>query len=133
MRKLLAAVLLYILCASYVQASLAPASLVGLWRFGQYKVWVQINPDGSAYQCRIAPSGTVYAATGTFTSPGSLHGHQIWGVDQVSLHAGTLVVKDLGGSYEYQATTQPMGAACSAPEQRSNISSKRTREKPRAA
>jgi len=112
MRKLLTLVFLYFLCASYVQASSAPASLTGLWQFGQYTVWVQINPDGSAYQCRIAPGGTVYAATGTFTSPGSIHWHQIWGVNQVSLRAGALVVKDHGGSYEYQATSQPMAAAC---------------------
>jgi hypothetical protein len=114
MRKLLTFVLLYSICATYALATPVPASLTGLWQFGRYMVWVQINPDGSAYQCRIAPKGTVFKATGTFTSPGSIHWHQIWGVDQVSLRKGILVVKDQDGSYEYQAASQPMGASCSA-------------------
>jgi hypothetical protein len=133
MRNLSAVVFLYFLCLTHVQASSAPVSLTGLWQFGQHTVWVQINRDGSAYQCRIAPGGTVYSSRGTFAAPSSIHWSKIWGVDKVSLRAGALVVKDRHGSFRYHATSQPMEAACLASWLRSNISSKRTREKPRAA
>jgi hypothetical protein len=126
MRIVLAVVLLFFLDSTHAKSPSSLSSVTGLWQFGQHTVWIQIDQDGAAYQCRIASSGTVYASKGT-ASFSSIHWQQIWGTDRISIHIGSLVLKGLYGSFEYHTTSQPMGSACLAARQRSNISSKRTR------
>jgi hypothetical protein len=133
MRLLLTAVLLLFMGVAHGQEPSVPASIAGLWQFGEHTVWIRIDPNGTAYQCRIAPGGTVYTSEGTFAPPSSIRWRQIWGTDQISNpQAGTLILKGPYGSFEYHATSRPMYGACAAPGQASNSSSKRTRV-PRAA
>ncbi len=127
MRILLSTVLLYLAGCAYAQTPPLLPSAAGLWQFGQNAAWVQISLDGAAFQCRIAPDGTVYTSKGSFVATNAIHWQQIWGIDQVSLPAGALVLKGRYGTFEYRRTSQPMGAACVAAPQGANISSKQTR------
>jgi len=133
MRLLLTIALLVFMGVAHGQGPSVPASIAGLWQFGEHTVWIRIDPNGTTYQCRIAPGGTVYTSEGTFAPPSSIRWRQIWGTDQASNpQAGALILKGPYGSFEYHATSQPMYGACAAPGQASNSSSKRTRV-PRAA
>ena len=114
MRILLALATLFFSSLSYAQISPALDSATGLWQFGEHTVWIHIGQDGSASQCRIALGGTVYVSTGVVIAPSSIQWRKIWGVDQVSLHDGTMVLKGPYGAFEYHRTSQPMAAACSA-------------------
>ena len=112
MRTLLALILGFFSILSYAQRPSVLASATGLWQFEEHTVWVQIDQDGSAYQCRIAVGGTVYASTGTVVAPSSIHWQKIWGIDQVSLQADTMVLKGPHGAFRYQRATQTMAPAC---------------------
>jgi len=114
MRTLLTLATLLLSSLGSAHASPALATVSGLWQFGEHTVWVQIGQDGSAFQCRIAPGGTVYASTGVVVAPSSIQWRKTWGVDQVSLHGGTMVLKGPYGAFEYHRASQPMASACSA-------------------
>ena len=124
MRTLLTLATFFFSSLSYAQVSPALASASGLWQFGEHTVWVHIEQDGSAFQCRIAPGGTVYASTGVVVAPSSIQWRKTWGVDQVSLHGDTMVLKGPYGAFKYHRTSQSMASACSASLRRSNISFK---------
>jgi len=124
MRTLLALIFGFFSILVYARAPSVLPSAAGLWQFGEHTVWIQIDQDGSAYQCRVAPGGTVYASTGTVVAPSSIHWQQIWGIDQISLHADTMVLKGPYGAFEYQRTSQTMVHACVVARQRSNTSFK---------
>jgi hypothetical protein len=124
MRTLLALIFGFFSILGYAQTPSALASAAGLWQFGGNTVWVQIDQDGTAYQCRVAVDGTVYASAGTVVAPSSIHWRQIWGIDQVSLQADTMVLKGPYGAFRYQRAPQAMAPACVVARQRSNISFK---------
>lgn len=120
MRTLLALILGLFSILGYARAASVLPSVAGLWQFGEHTVWIQIDQDGSTYQCRVAPGGTVYTSTGTVVAPSSIHWQQIWGIDQVSLHADTMVLKGPYGAFEYQRTSQAMVPTCVVARHRSN-------------
>jgi len=124
MRTLLALIFGFFSILGYARTPSALASAAGLWQFEGNTVWVQIDQDGSAYQCRVAVDGTVYASTGTVVAPSAIHWRQIWGIDQVSLQADTMVLKGPYGAFRYQRAPQAMAPACVVARPRSNISFK---------
>lgn len=55
-------------CPSTFTHALAPASAFeGLWQYPGRGVWIHVWPDGFAFQCRIAPDGTVFASAGALS------------------------------------------------------------------
>ena len=54
-----------------------------MWTFPDKQVWIVVREDGTAIQCRIDPSGTVYFSKGTFRAPDTLAWEKLWGDDKV--------------------------------------------------
>jgi hypothetical protein len=106
------AVLALFSCVGYAQTPAILPSVAGLWRFAEKSVWIQIDENGSAYQCRIGKEGTVYSARGTFAAPDSIEWRAIWGVDKISLRSGTMSLKGPYGEFEFHRTTKGLDPAC---------------------
>jgi hypothetical protein len=113
------AVLALFSCVGYAQTPAALASVAGVWQFGENSVWIQIDDNGSAYQCRIGKEGTVYSSTGAFVAPNSIEWRAIWGVDKISLHSGAMLLKGPYGEFEFHRTTKAISPACLPARQRS--------------
>ncbi|WP_125903130.1 hypothetical protein [Luteibacter rhizovicinus] len=111
------AALLLVIVSSAICAADAkpPASLVGLWQFRDNTVWISIQPDGTTFQCRVAPGGTVFKSEGHFTSTHSIQWKTIWGTDDVTLKVDHLVVHGKWGDFSYHRTAVPMGSPCARP------------------
>jgi hypothetical protein len=65
-------------CVGYAQATVTLPSVVGMWQFATNSVWIQIDSDGSTYQCRIGKEGTVFSSRGAFVAPDSIKWRAIW-------------------------------------------------------
>jgi hypothetical protein len=87
-------------------------SIVGTWRFPDRDVWVVVNPDGSARQCRIAPDRTVIFSKGTFRAPDVLAWDQIWGEDKVAHDKDAITLTGKFGSFTYKSDSGPLAATC---------------------
>jgi hypothetical protein len=94
------------------KSSLPLSSVAGLWQFGDHAVWIRVNPDGSALQCRIAPGGTVYTSRGIFVSPDAIRWQTIWGVDQISLENDAMTLHGKWGDFVYHRAEISMSYAC---------------------
>ena len=88
---------------------------VGLWQFPQRQVWVQINADGSTYQCRVAPTGTVFESKGHFIAPDAISWQEIWGTDRVTVNPDNIILHGQWGDFTYVRATAPLDSACSTP------------------
>jgi hypothetical protein len=93
-----------------------PSSLVGLWQFGGHTVWVKVNADGTALQCRVAPGGTIYQSEGRYVLPQSIHWQEIWETDEITSADGQITLHGKWGSFTYHRTTEAMNAACFSPQ-----------------
>jgi hypothetical protein len=118
MPKLRIAVLVLFSYAGYAQTPTALTSVAGLWQFAENSVWIQIDENGSAYQCRIGKEGTVYSSMGSFVAPNSIEWRAIWGVDRISLRSGAIVLKGPYGEFEFHRTSKAIGPACLPARQR---------------
>jgi len=116
MRNLVVAVALFIqaFCMAATPSDLDQA--VGLWQFPDRGVWVQVDPDGSAFQCRSAPSGRLFSSKGKFVPPHAIEWHDIWGTDQVSFEDGALTLTGKWGVYSYHKAQDPLYERCLASE-----------------
>ena len=92
-------------------------SIVGLWQFPERGVWVEIDADGSTFQCRVAPSGTVFMAKGHFITDKSILWSDIWGVDQVRANENSITLQGKWGAFTYVRATTPMNSACSTSDE----------------
>jgi hypothetical protein len=88
--------------------------MVGLWQFPDRGVWVRIDADGSAFQCRIAPGGTVFVAKGRLVAGKTIVWNDIWGVDRVVFNANSITLEGEWGAFTYVRATSPMNGACFA-------------------
>jgi hypothetical protein len=96
-------------------------SISGLWQFAEYNVWIQIDENGAAYQCRIGKEGTAFSASGTFVSPNSIEWHNIWGTDTVTLASGTMTLKGRFGEFKHHRASKPINPACLPVRQRGGV------------
>ena len=87
-------------------------SIVGTWKFPDTDVWVVVNADGSAKQCRIAPDLRVYFSKGKFRAPDTLTWDQIWGEDKVSHDKDAITLTGKFGSFTYKSASGPLAASC---------------------
>lgn len=92
----------------------APEAAVGDWQYPEKQVWIHIAPNGMALQCRVAPGGTTYKSSGRFVSASKIRWDRIWGIDRVTLKAGTLSLSGKWGTFGYQRRVDPMDARCLA-------------------
>ena len=116
MRNLAIALLLSVqgLCAAAEPNELG--DVVGLWQFPDRGVWVLVNRDGSAFQCRHAPSGTLFTSKGKIVAPHAIEWQDIWGTDQYTLVEGALTLSGKWGVYSYRKAKGPMYEGCVAAE-----------------
>ncbi len=87
-------------------------SIVGTWRFPDRDVWVVVNADGTAKQCRIAPDRSVIFSKGKFRAPDTLTWDQIWGDDKVSHDKDAITLTGKFGSFTYKSDSGPLAASC---------------------
>jgi hypothetical protein len=100
--------------------SMPPSWLVGLWQFSGNTVWVQVRPDGSVFQCRVAVGGTVFESEGRYVSPQSIHWQQIWGTDEVTQNFDEITLHGKWGNFSYHRASIAISPSCSvAPKQNS--------------
>jgi hypothetical protein len=89
-------------------------AIVGTWRFPDRDVWVVVNPDGSAKQCRIAPDHTAIFSKGKFQAPDILAWDQVWGEDKVAHSKDAITLTGKFGSFTYKSDTGPLSDRCPA-------------------
>jgi len=87
-------------------------SIAGTWRFPDRDVWVVVNPDGTAKQCRIAPDRSVISSKGKFQAPDILAWDQIWGEDKVAHGKDAITLTGKFGSFTYKSDSGPLSASC---------------------
>jgi hypothetical protein len=117
MRRIFLALLLSTLSVACSSSPSVLSGAVGLWQFPNRGVWIQVNVDGSAFQCRYAPSGRLFKSKGTFVPPHSIVWQwDNWGTDQVSLAAGMLTLSGKWGAFSYARATAPIYKPCLAPD-----------------
>jgi hypothetical protein len=107
------AVILFLAVPGLACAAVSPpSSLVGLWQFGEHTVWVKIDRDGTALQCRVAPDGTVYASEGRYASPRSIHWQKLWDTDEITSDDDQMTLHGKHGNFSYHRTSEAMSPAC---------------------
>jgi hypothetical protein len=87
-------------------------SIVGTWRFPDRDVWVVVNADGTAKQCRIAPDRTVIFSKGKFQAPDTLAWDQTWGEDKVAHGKDAITLTGKFGSFTYKSDSGSLAASC---------------------
>jgi len=80
------------LLASGRVAAIDLSEITGLWQFPAKAVWIQINADGSIFQCRIDRDGTVISSPGKFAPPNAISWERFWDTEHIEYRAGELVV-----------------------------------------
>jgi hypothetical protein len=114
MRRLLTSSFVGFCCLCQAASVTVLDSIVGPWQFPDRSVWVEIKADGSAFQCRRAPSGTIYTSKGSFVPPDMIVWLDIWGTDKVSRVGETITLTGKWGSFSYGKPTEPMSDQCSS-------------------
>lgn len=84
---------------------------VGLWRFPYTAVWVDISESGDVFQCRIAADEVVIASRGTIDGDTILW-DEIWGIDQVKVVEGELLLDGIYGEFSYISDGLEMHVSC---------------------
>ena len=97
----------------HVRSQPVGIGLLGLWQFPQRGVWIQVNADGSAFQCRIAQNNVVISSRGRVAKASkTIVWEQVWGTDRVTVTAETLTVEGQFGTFEFERALVPMSDAC---------------------
>jgi hypothetical protein len=89
-----------------------PSWMVGLWQFDGHTVWIKIDPNGDALQCRIAPGGTVYKSEGRYGAGESIRWEINWGTDKITRQEGLMSLSGKYGSFAYHRTDGGMSPRC---------------------
>jgi hypothetical protein len=111
---ILFAVLAFSSSAVQSAAHAPPEAIRGTWQFQSKKVWVQINADGTAFQCRIGPGGTVFFSKGKFVAPHSIIWQNIWGTDKLSGGDDNLTLHGKAVDSTFVRADFPLDPQCSA-------------------
>jgi hypothetical protein len=86
--------------------------LVGLWQIPQGWVWIKIDPDGSALQCR-AGSNIVLASRGHLSEDSrEIRWEYLWGTDEVLTTARTLRLAGRFHAFKFKKVGTPINDAC---------------------
>jgi len=102
-----------LLWVNTAQSSTTDAAIfAGLWQFPHRMVWIEIDSDGSAFQCRIAPDDAVILSKGVLSPPDKIVWEQVWGEDTLTLEKDVLSVAGTYGEFEFVRATVPMRENC---------------------
>jgi hypothetical protein len=88
--------------------------LAGLWKFEDKAVWISIDKDGSAFQCRLA-GDTPISSRGTLGKDGAIAWQNLWGIEPVRLERGRLVISGSPGETSYYRSEGLISPRCSTP------------------
>jgi hypothetical protein len=88
--------------------------IVGLWQYPNRRVWVLVQANGSAFQCRDAPSGKFFTSEGRYVPIRSIQWNEIWGTDKVSVRDGAMALEGKFGTFAYSKAKDPMDEGCRA-------------------
>jgi hypothetical protein len=89
-------------------------ALLGLWQFPERLVWIEINPDMSAFQCRIATNNVVISSWGEVVGNATINWKENWGPDLAHADSHTLTIDGAFGVFEFEKPVMPMNQACVA-------------------
>ncbi len=93
--------------------SATPSWMVGVWQYENRLVWIKVDADGSAYQCRIAPAGTIFTAKGRFVAPRSIRWKTLWGTDEITRQDDQIAVgQKWQTTTAYHRANGDMSASC---------------------
>jgi hypothetical protein len=86
----------------------------GLWQFEDRLVWIRIDADGGAYQCRVATRSPLvtFTSKGVFQSPDRIAWAQHWGTERIEHRPGTLTVHSKGGTFTFVPAKVQMAPEC---------------------
>ncbi|MCM3874191.1 MAG: hypothetical protein ND895_26175 [Pyrinomonadaceae bacterium] len=87
---------------------------MGVWKYPERSVWIQILPDGRSFQCRIAPEGTVITSEGVFIG-GQIEWRKIWGTDTITRNKTSITLCGKYGVSTLVQTQSEMDSACKSP------------------
>lgn len=95
-------------------AALDVTTIARLWQFPEREVWIRIDADGTAFQCRIASRSPLTAITskGIFRPPEHIVWEQYWGTERIVHERGMLIVHSKLGPFEYVPAAHPMAPEC---------------------
>tara|TARA_Y100000815_G_C13134246_1_gene421738 strand:+ start:56 stop:460 length:405 start_codon:yes stop_codon:yes gene_type:complete len=88
--------------------------VVGIWKFPDTMVWIEIKPNNFVYQCRVDKNGLIYNAVGTLKN-GMIHWEKRWGKDTIIIKNDTMRLKGLYGNYGYIKSNNKMVEKCLNP------------------
>ena len=125
--RILAAILGLTLFSLGSGVATAASTFVGLWQFPNRNVWILIEASGAAFQCRVAPCGTIFTSKGTLVSGDSIQWQKHWPVDHVSITADIMTLQGDWGTFSYERAKRPMSAECDGRANSANNSSERSR------
>ena len=111
--RLLVATVLLTGCSS-VPGSVDVGEIAGLWQFPNREVWIQIDSDGSAFQCRVARDDNLIVSKGRFTEPNSIVWEHEWGTDLVHVVTDGIILDGEYGEFMFAKATDPMSFPCAA-------------------
>jgi hypothetical protein len=83
-------------------------SIVGLWRYPNRQLWIEVADDGSLFQCRRPPNGRLIISRGRFAPPHSFVWDWFWGIEQIEYLGDLLIIHHEGG-LETRSWVRPDG------------------------
>lgn len=87
----------------------------GLWQFPNTGVWIDIRPDGKAFQCRIDTDyKTTYTSSGLVTG-NTVEWQNIWGTEKIDRKDHSLVLDGKFGKFSFVRSRLPMAVICQSP------------------
>jgi hypothetical protein len=114
MRPLSFATLILAAVASVVfaeQSAIRLDAIAGLWKYPNRGVWIQINKDGTAFQCRTGRD-RLFVSRGKFQSPDSIAWESFWGTERIEFSPGSLTVHHKAGPSGWVPARGPMSPEC---------------------
>jgi hypothetical protein len=106
-----------LICTAIVGAALADEPLnrvdaiAGLWKFPEKAVWIQVNSDGTLFQCRMG-GDQLFVSRGKFQTPDSFVWESFWGTERIEHSSGSLTVYHAYKPGSYVRARGPMSPEC---------------------
>jgi hypothetical protein len=87
----------------------------GVWQYPDAGVWIKIQPDGRAFQCRIDKNGNAVRSEGKLVYGDRIEWQSHWWTDKITLNGSKLVLENRYGTFEFFPAVEEMSKACEAP------------------
>ena len=101
----------FILASFFMSGCSGDDSLEGLWKFPGTAVWINIDADGSVFQCRMPDDVSTITSHGVLTD-NTIIWERIWVEDSVRKSYGTMYLKGPHGEFGYKKAKHPMNELC---------------------